>query len=134
MLFPESTFVITFTVIVLLFSNCNKYKKIYGNKMLTSPLKRYFKPQRPKFLTSVPFIRKPLKLPRIWVHGQQRPELLTLLLSWGKVILWYGKDWSSTMCQWRTLNLLKAMASWKQKWGEFHTTEERSLLQQVASD
>ena len=37
----------------------------------------------------------------------------TLLLNCGNVSLTNGKDWESTMCQWRTLNLLYDKASWQ---------------------
>ena len=37
----------------------------------------------------------------------------TLLLNCGNVSLTNGKDGSSTMCQWRTLNLLYDKASWQ---------------------
>ena len=35
----------------------------------------------------------------------------TLRLKSGKPRLWYGNDWSSTMCQWNTFILLYAIAS-----------------------
>ena len=53
---------------------------------------------------------------RWWLHLIQIEKtcsvfLLTKLLRSGKVALWNGNDWSSTICQWKTFILFAAIAS-----------------------
>jgi len=54
-------------------------------------------------------------------------------LNWGKLSLTNGKDWSSTTCQWRTLNLLYDIASYIMRTKEIIVFPQMHVISQKST-